>query len=87
VYDLDIMPDEVTTQLIADFEHIKSTIRARAITQSGQKFIHTAPHGSKGGTTRAFAFNEKFVTKMVSLLTKKPLTVKGASWFIEKKYF
>jgi len=88
VYDLEEMPEEVTAQLNTDFDHIKSTIRAKAITQAGQIYIHTAPHGAGHGSgTRAFAFNNKFVTKMVSIITKRPITVKGPSWFIEKKYF
>ena len=87
-YDLETMPEEVTAQLNADFEHIKSTIRAGAITQAGQIFLHTAPHGSGHGSgTRALAFNNKFVTKVVSIYARKPITVKGTSWFIEKRHF
>lgn len=87
-YDLEEMPEEITTQIDADFKHIQSTIRAGAITQAGQIFLHTAPHGSGHGSgTRALAFNNKFVTKLVSIYAGKPITVKGRSWFIEKRHF
>ena len=87
-YDLEEMPEEITAQIDADFEHIQSTIRAGAITQAGQIFLHTAPHGSGHGSgTRALAFNNKFVTKLVSIYTGKPITVKGRSWFVEKQHF
>jgi hypothetical protein len=87
-YDLEGMPDEITTQIDADFEHIQSTIRAGAITQAGQIYLHTAPHGAGHGSGhRALAFTNKFVTKIVSFYTGKPITVKGRSWFIDKKHF
>jgi len=88
VYDLENMPQEVTAQIDTDFNHIKGTIREGKITQSGQIFLHTAPHGAGHGSGhRALAFTNKFVTKIVSIYTGKPITVKGRSWFIDKKYF
>jgi len=87
-YDLEELDEEISNQIDTDFEHIKETIRAGAITQKGQIFLHTAPHGSGHGSgTRAFAFKDKFVTKLVSIYTGKPITVKGRSWFIEKHHF
>jgi hypothetical protein len=87
-YDLEEMPEEITAQIDADFNHIQSTIRAGAITQAGQVFLHTAPHGSGHGSgTRALGFKNKFVTKLVSIYSGKPITVKGSSWFIEKRHF
>ena len=88
VYDLEDMPQAVTEQIDTDFNHIKGTIRNGKITQSGQIFLHTAPHGSGHGSgTRAFAFTNKFVTKLVSVYTEKPISQKGRSWFIDEKYF
>ena len=85
VYDLEDMNQEISSQIDRDFEHIKGTILAGKITQAGQIFLHTAPHGAGHGSgTRAFAFTNKFVTKLVSIYTGKPITVKGRSWFIEK---
>lgn len=88
VYDLEDMNQEISSQIDRDFEHIKGTILAGKITQAGQIFLHTAPHGAGHGSgTRAFAFTNKFVTKLVSIYTGKPITVKGRSWFIEKWHF
>ena len=87
-YDLEDMDQETSSQIDADFEHIKGTILGGRITQAGQIFLHTAPHGAGHGSgTRAFAFTNKFVTKLVSIYTGKPITVKGRSWFIEKWHF
>ena len=88
VYDLEDMPRKISKQINDDFEHIKGTINSGKITQAGQIYLHTAPHGSGHGSgTRAFAFTNKFVTKIVSFYTDKPITEKGRSWFIDKKYF
>ena len=45
VYDLEDMNQEISSQIDRDFEHIKGTILAGKITQAGQIFLHTAPHG------------------------------------------
>jgi DNA (cytosine-5)-methyltransferase 1 len=87
-YDLEKMSDEVKEQLSKDFEDIKSKVKAKQISQSGQIYLHTAPHGAGHGSgTRALAFNNKFVTKLVSVFDNKSLTKKGNTWFIEKQYF
>ncbi len=87
-YDLEEMEIGISNQIDADFEHIKGTIRDGRITQAGQIFLHTAPHGAGHGSgTRAFAFTNKFVTKLVSIYTGKPVTVKGRSWYIDKIHF
>ena len=86
-YDLDEMPDEVTAQFNEDFADIQEKVKTRTVSQKGQKFIHIAPHGSKGSSTRALCFNNKFVTKLLTIRTGIPLSIKGSSWFIEKKHF
>ena len=86
-YDLDDMPDDVTAQFNEDFADIQEKVKTRTVSQKGQKFIHIAPHGSKGSSTRALCFKNKFVTKLLTIRTGIPLTIKGASWFIEKKHF
>ena len=87
-YDLETMPEEDTAQLNADFVHIKSTIRAQAITQSGQIFLHIPSHGAgHGSDTKALAFTNKFVTKLVSIMTGYPMSIRGVSWYIEKRHF
>jgi len=86
-YDLQDMPPDVIEQFNADFKDIQGKIRTESVSQKGQKFIHIAPHGSKGSSTRALCFNNKFVTKLLSIRTGIPLTVKGRSWYIESKHF
>jgi hypothetical protein len=86
-YDLADMPDEVTKQLNADFIDIQTKISTQTVSQKGQKYLHIHKHGSKGGQTRAFGFTNKFLTKLVSIVTEKPITIKGRSIFIEKQHF
>jgi len=87
-YNLESMPHDIIHQFNTDFDDIKEKIRAGAITQKGQVYLHTAPHGAGHGSgTRALGFKNKFVTKLVSVMAGKPLTIKGKSWFIEKHHF
>ena len=86
-YDLEDMPSDVIEQFNADFSDIQEKVRTNSVSQSGQKFIHIAPHGSKGSSTRALCFNNKFVTKLLSIRTGIPLSIKGRSWYIESKHF
>ena len=86
-YDLDEMPTGITSQLDADFEDIQDRVATRRVSQRGQIYLHIHPHGSKGDKTRALGFKNKFVTKLVSIMTGYPITVKGNSWFIKKRYF
>ena len=86
-YNLDNMSAEITNQFNADFADIQNRIITRTVSQRGQKYLHIHPHGSKGSKTRAFGFTNKFVTKLVSIETEKPLTTKGNSFYIDKKHF
>ena len=86
-YDLEYMSTEITNQLNNDFNDIRNKITTQTVSQSGQKYLHIHPHGSKGQKTRALGFTNKFVTKLVSEETGKPITVKGKSWFIKKSLF
>jgi len=74
---------EVATIFHDDFNKIKSCILAHNVSQSGQKYLHIHPHGSKGSNTRAFGFTNKFLTKLVSIYLDLPLQVKGRSEYIE----
>ena len=61
-YDIEDIPDEYYKQIEEDFQNIKNRIKEKNISQSGQKFLHIHPHGSKGSSTRALGFTNKFVT-------------------------
>jgi hypothetical protein len=66
-----------------DFQKIKKCIMEKNVTQSGQQYLHIHKHGCKDGTTRAFGFTNKFLTKLVSIKMNIPLTIKGKSEYIE----
>ena len=78
---------EIINVMNADFANIQHRINTHTVSQRGQKYLHIHPHGSKGSKTRAFGFTNKFVTKLVSIQTEKPLTTKGNSFYIDKKHF
>jgi len=86
-YDLEELPRSVRDQIDADFDNIQYRVANRTVSQRGQSYLHIHPHGNKGSKTRALGFKNKFVTKLVSIYTGKPITVKGRSWFIEKRHF
>ena len=86
-YDVSALDQTITDQLNTDFRDIQEKIRAGAVSQKGQKFLHIHPHGSKNSTTRAFGFTNRFVTQLASIQTGRPLTVKGRSIFIENQHF
>ena len=66
-----------------DFIKIRTCILEKKVSQSGQKYLHIHPHGPKDGTSRAFGFTNKFLTKLVSIYLKVPLITKGKSDYIE----
>ena len=86
-HDLNDLPGEITRRLDLDYADIQDKVATRTVSQKGQTYLHIHPHGSKGSKTRALGFKNKFVTKLVSIYTRKPITVVGNSWFIEKEHF
>lgn len=66
-----------------DFNKIKKCIVEKNVTQRGQTYLHIPKHGSKDGATRAFAFKNKFLTKIVSIFLDVPIITKGRSEYIE----
>lgn len=74
---------EIATVFQDDFNKIKTCILAHNVSQSGQTYLHICKHGSKDSNTRAFAFTNKFLTKLVSIYLELPLQVKGCSDYIE----
>ena len=66
-----------------DFIKIRTCILEKKVSQSGQKYLHIHPHGPKDGTSRAFGFTNKFLTKLVSIYLNIPLVTKGRSHYIE----
>jgi len=85
-YDLDLIfvnhPD-IANVFQDDFIKIKTCVVEKNVSQSGQKYLHIHPHGCKDGTTRAFGFTNKFLTRLVSIYLKLPLITKGRSEYIE----
>jgi hypothetical protein len=67
----------------SDFDKIKKCIVENNVTQSGQQYLHIHKHGSKDGTTRAFGFTNKFLTKLLSIHLNIPITSYGRSEYIE----
>ena len=86
-YDIENLPKDYQIQIQKDFEDIQNKIRTKTVSQSGQKYLHIHPHGSKKSSTRAFGFTNKFVTILVSLCCNIPITQKGKSIFINKIHF
>lgn len=82
-YDVETLPEEMRKTLADDYAKIQECIRAQAVTQSGQTFLHIHPHGSKGSKTRALGFTNKFLTTLIAHYTNQPLVTKGNSCFIQ----
>jgi len=86
-YNTDELPEEFQTQMQIDFADIQNKISTETVSQKGQKYLHICPHGSKSSSTRAFAFTNKFLTRLVAHTNNLPLTEKGRSLYIEKHHF
>lgn len=81
-YDIETIPEHMRTTIANDYMKIQQCVKARAVTQSGQTFLHIHPHGSKGSKTRALGFTNKFLTSLIAYYTNKPIVMKGRSLFI-----
>jgi hypothetical protein len=79
-YDLEALPEDMQSVLRDDYAKIQHRIRTQTVSQSGQQFLHIHPHGSKGSSTRALGFTNKFVTQLLCYYTNRPLRVCGRSW-------
>jgi hypothetical protein len=82
LYDLDELPEEDKMILNDDYNKIRDCIINKCVSQSGQKYLHIHPHGSKNSSTRAFGFTPKFLTKIVSFYLKIPLQTKANSSYL-----
>jgi hypothetical protein len=85
-YNLDdvfINNTDIANTFQEDFNKIKTCIIEKNVTQCGQQYLHIHKHGCKDGTTRAFGFTNKFLTRLVSIYLNLPLIVKGRSEYIE----
>ncbi len=69
--------------ILDDYEKIRTCVKAQAVSQAGQTFLHIHPHGSKGSSTRAFGFKNPFVTRLICHYTNKPLCESGRSCYFE----
>ena len=86
LYDLDnifIKHTDIENIFQCDFNKIKNCIVEKNVTQRGQKYLHIHKHSCKDGTSRAFGFTNKFLTKIVSLFLDIPIITKSRSEYIE----
>lgn len=81
-YDITSQEEWMST-VLADYEKIRECVRAEAVTQSGQKFLHIHPHGSKASSTRAFGFTNKFVTRLICHYTGREMIDDGRSVYFK----
>lgn len=79
-YDITSVPAWMET-VRADYEKIRDCVRAEAVSQTGQTFLHIHPHGSKASSTRAFGFTNKFVTRLICHYTGRTLVESGRSFY------
>lgn len=87
VYDLEDADTATWTQLQNDLDDIQAKVKAKAVSQSGQIYMHIAPHDSGGRSfTRALCFTNKFLTKLVADNNNLPHTT-GHSWYIDEIHF
>mgnify|MGYP003352244545 CR=1 FL=1 len=79
-YDLDSLSIGDKMQISQDFDSIKESIIRGKPTQKGQKSLHIARHSNGGNDdTRALAFTNKFLTKLISGGLNLKLEEKGRS--------
>lgn len=80
-YDLETLPEDIQTGLRADYAAIQERVRTRTVSQSGQQLLHIHPHGSKGSSTRALGFTNKFLTYLIARGLGLELKTKGRSTY------
>lgn len=81
LYDLETLPDDIQTGVEADYAAIQERIRSQTVSQKGQKLLHIHPHGSKGSSTRALGFTNKFLTYLIARGLGAELKRKGRSTY------
>jgi hypothetical protein len=78
-YDLEALPEAMRAVLADDYAKIQACVRAREVSQRGQRYLHIHPHGSKGSSTRALGFTNKFLTTLLCHATNRPMRTVGRS--------
>ena len=87
VYDLNKVDAATWAQLQRDLDDIQAKVKAKAVSQKGQIYMHIAPHDSGGrNVNRALCFTNKFLTKLVADNNNLPHTT-GHSWYIDEIHF
>ena len=87
VYDLNKVDAATWAQLQRDLDDIQAKVKAKAVSQKGQIYMHIAPHDSGGrNVNRALCFTNKFLTKLVADNNNLPHTT-GRSWYIDEIHF
>jgi len=83
-YNIDELPTQIRSVLDADYEKIRNCVLNKAVSQSGQTYLHIHPHGAGHGSgTRAFGFTNKFVTTLISHYCDVSLVEKGKSLYLD----
>jgi len=81
-YDITELSSEIQTVLENDYQKIRKCVQDKAVSQSGQTYLHIHPHGAgHGSTTRAFGFTNKFVTALIAHYGKLTLITRGRSQY------
>ena len=94
-YDIEELPNEYKEQINKDYINIRERIINKDISQKGQIFLHIHPHGSKGSSTRALGFTNKFITNLLAyyLSVEKKIKINdilinsGRSLYIKSSIF
>lgn len=79
-YDLEALPEDMRAVLAEDYAKIQACVRARKVSQRGQQYLHIHPHGSRGSSTRALGFTNKFLTLLFCHHTQRTMRKVGRSW-------
>jgi hypothetical protein len=83
-YDIEALPEDVRGTLQADYAAIQERVRTQTVSQSGQSYLHIHPHGSKGSSTRALGFTNKFLTYLIAKGLGTELMTKGRSTYFQR---
>lgn len=83
-YDITELPVGLRDVVAEDYEKIRTCVKAGAVSQKGQTYLHIHPHGAgHGSSTRAFGFTNKFVTQLIGFYTGWPLFETGRSLYFK----
>jgi len=77
----EIRPD-IKEIIYNDYKDIQYKIRNKCVSQTGQKYLHIHPHGSRFSKTRALGFKNKLVTILFGQFMNIEIQERGNSVYI-----